>query len=112
MAPRTSDERGYPRLGQAILLLFILLLVDVIGTIILEVAGVRAAMGSGADLALVVLTYIVVIHWVRRRTGRPWREIFPLQPFQPTLLAPLLVMVLGFSITGSEVDNMHGHSER
>ena len=87
-------------------MLFILLVADIIGGIILEAAGVRAAVGSGADLALVVLTYILVIHWVRRRTGQPWSEIFPLQPFQPTLLAPLLVMVLGFSITGSEVDNL------
>src|SRR5512136_1541518 len=99
-----GSERAYPGFDQAILLVCLVLGAGVIGAIVLHVAGVGGATGNGAELALTVLTYLVLLRWAWGRTGRSWRAVFPFQPVRPTLFLPLLLMVVGFSITASEGD--------
>ena len=101
-----SAEQAYPRLGQAILLVAVLLGVSVIEAIFLLVVGGRSARVSGVEFALTVLTDIIVLCWAWRRTGRPWGAVFRFQPVRLALCLPLLLMAVGFSITASEVDNL------
>jgi uncharacterized protein len=101
-----GSERAYPRLGQAILLVGVLLGAEVIEGIILHLAGPGDAVERAAELVLTALTYVLVLWWAWRRTEQSWREVFCFQPVRLTLFLPLLLITVGFSITGSEADNL------
>lgn len=100
------SERAYPRFGQASLLVGVLLSANVLAVVALHVAGFGDTAAGGGEGALIALTSLLVLHWAWRRTGRPRRVVFGWHPVRPILLAPLLLMTVGFSVTLSEVDNL------
>lgn len=101
----------YPRISQAIVLVLLLLVLQVIIGAVMAVAimitglelraGDPAIMGVGNGVSFAIL-----LAWAVRRTGQPLREALPFRWVPPVLLLPLIVLLFGLGILSSEVDNI------
>ena len=98
----------FPSVGQAIGLLLVAL-----GLAIALLQGVewltatlkiRLGVSRGVILGIVQLLALgPVTAWGWARTGRPFREVFPLRPVRLSLLAPVLLVLIGITIVNGEV---------
>lgn len=109
MKKRTPDST-YPRLGQALVVLVMLLVVQTIFFAMVAVVGGAFGLGvsqSALTIGVVnLLAFSAVVYWGWRRTGVSWRSVFPLVGFPVGLLLPIGLVVLGGSVVLSEIDNL------
>ena len=113
--PVTAEEMfgRYPRMSQAVGLVVVgvvvLLFVHVVITVILgltfrgnvppEVNLMGMAAGNTIAIGLVIL-------WSFLGTGLGMKDAFPLKPFDPGLLLPLVICMMGVALVSSELDNL------
>lgn len=104
------SERPYPTFRQAIGLLGLLVLAQIVGSIplflIFEALSINFLENPAGIGALNLLSFGFVLHWGARQAGVPLSELFPLQPVRALLLAPMALSVIGLSAVLSEVDNL------
>lgn len=103
----------YPNITQAIGLLLVavfLMIAAGIGAGI--VLGLLAGMLripvrdlSATTAAVELLAIGLTLLWGFRRTRASFEEVFPLAPFRPGLIAPIVLAVVGCAILLSEADN-------
>ena len=100
-----ETTKHYPRVGQAIVLLLLLLLLQFLGGIALCTA-ISMPPGHPAGIAVVNVLSVgaILIHGIKR-TQAPFRKVCPFSYFRPIILMPLVVVVVGLSIILSEADN-------
>lgn len=99
-----TDAGGqYPSIWQAIGLLALFVLLQLVGAVLLTLVGADlVATVCGVN----VLACLIVLRWGFRKTHRSQREVFPLTSFRLVTLLPLSLAVVGLSIILSEADNV------
>jgi hypothetical protein len=91
---------------QAIGLVLLLLLLEVLFQGVASVAlGVRLP-SPGAQAGVVVVSCVLVLWIALRQRGETPRQAFPLRPVRASLLAAITLTILGGSIVLSEADNL------
>lgn len=100
----------YPNLKQSVWLLVLLFLIQIglmIPVAILRVIIDDPILTSHYMIWLVTLaSFVLVVHYVLRRTGRTWSswaDIIPIKPFSCRLLLPIVVSILGLVIVSLEL---------
>ncbi len=106
--PDTPPARAYPRVGDALVLL---LLVLVVGVAVQGAIRLLARVGldpshPGVQAAGSLIAFAVVIAYGVRRTQAPWREVLPLRPVPLSLIVPMALTILGLGVLLSEADNL------
>jgi membrane protease YdiL (CAAX protease family) len=103
-AGRRSPDHSYPGIGQAIKLLLMLFLLQVLLSI--PIAGLPASLLPAATAIASLSAFAVIIIWGVKRTGSPFREVLPLSSVPLSVFAAMLVTVVGLSVILSELGNM------
>lgn len=106
--PTSSDaaaESAYPRISQAIGLI----IVAVVLTLVFDIPvwiGTRphTEIRSIAGEIVKSLCLGLVIWYGFGRTGRSFRDVFPLQPFRGALVIPIVLMLLGVTLLAAEIN--------
>ena len=98
-----STDADYPRLGQAIILVLVLLAVQiVIGVavgIALFISGLRLLTGDPAVIGICnAVSFAIVLMWACRKAEEPLLHVFALRPFHAAILPPLMVLLIGLGI--------------
>jgi hypothetical protein len=116
-----QDERPYPNLWQSVLLLIVLLVFQlgfsiIYGIIMLVTMMLRdpslrleepAIAGEPIGMGLTLLAaYTLIVLWGWLRAGKPFGRTFPLSAFPYAVLLPLFLVIVGYNIICSEVDNL------
>lgn len=106
-APGAGKERrnpSYPGIGQAVGLLLLLLLLQIL--LAMPVAAFWTTLHPAATAAVSLCSTAIIVAWGVRRTGMPIREVLPLGAVRPSVLPALAVTVVGLSVLLSELGNM------
>jgi len=103
-AGKGRRDPSYPGIGQAVVLLLLLFLLQVLLT--LPVAALWLTAHPAATAAVSLSSTAIVIAWGLRRTGTPIREVLPLGIVRPSVLMALAVTVVGLSVLLSELGNL------
>jgi membrane protease YdiL (CAAX protease family) len=103
-AGKGRRDPSYPGIGQAIKLLLLLFLLQVLLT--LPIAALRPTLHPAATAGVSLCSTAIIIAWGVRRTGASFREVMPLGAVRPSVLAALVVTVVGLSVLLSELGNM------
>ena len=102
---RIDASGQYPSIWQAIGLLALFVLLQVVGAIPLFPLALAADLGT-VVCVVNVAACLAVLWWGFRKTHRSLAEVFPLTPFPIIALLPLSLAVIGANILLSEVDNL------
>ena len=102
---RIDSPGQYPSIWQAIGLLALFVLLQVVGAIPLSLLAFVADMGTAVCVGNVAAC-LAVLWWGFRKTHRSLREVFPLTSFPIVVLLPLSMAVIGANILLSDVDNL------
>lgn len=102
---RIDASGQYPSIWQAIGLLALFLLLQVVGAIPLFPLVFVADMGT-VVCVVNVAACLAVLWWGFRKTHRSLREVFPLTSFRLITLLPLSLAVVGLHVILSEADNV------
>ncbi|HET8678523.1 MAG TPA: CPBP family intramembrane glutamic endopeptidase, partial [bacterium] len=103
-----TQTHRFPSAGQAIVLLLAALalaigLMSGLGWL-MAALQIRIGGSRGTLLGLVQLLALgSAIAWGWARTGLPFREVFPLRPVRLSLLAPILLALVGITLVNGEV---------
>ncbi len=102
---RMDASGQYPSIWQAIGLLALFILFQLLGAIPL------APLALVADMVTVlcvvnVTACVIVLWWGFRKTHRSLREVFPFTSFRIVVLLPLSLAVIGLHVLLSEADNV------
>jgi uncharacterized protein len=110
-----ADVRPFPGPRGAVLLVLLLIGMQVAGGVLLGIVLVvvdhtkmpvgRASLIAAGAVLIQLLSFVPVLGWGVRKTGHPWREVFPMGRFRPAILLPLLAAAGGLMILVSEADN-------
>ncbi len=104
-----EDRSSFPGIWQAIpfliLLLFLLLICGSLAETSLGVLGLEP--NSLATLAIGnIMAFALVIPFALLFTRRPLRETLPFRAVSPEIWAPISLVVIGWNIVASELDNL------
>ncbi len=105
----SAPMRPYPGILAAVGLCLAVVLLQVgLG---LAFGAALPALGLSLPLLGVIgiantLAFALVICWAVWRGGRRWTEALPFRAVRPVLYLPLAVMLIGFGILASELDNL------
>jgi len=87
---------GYPRISQAIGLLVLAGVLRILFDIPVWILTRPHSETRSAAMAIVeMLSMGLVIHWGYRRSASPLRAVFPIKPIRLSLVAPMVLMLLG-----------------
>lgn len=106
-----TQTHRFPSAGQAIALLLAALglaiaLMYVLGWL---TAALQIRLGASRGLVLGLIQLLALgpaIAWGWARTGLPFRDVFPLRPVRLSLLAPILLALMGITLVNGEVARM------
>ena len=107
-------KKQYPGFWQAVgLIILQLFLYILIGFVYVIIEKAFMALGFKQltspllkSSILGTMSFLIVLWFGLYKTNRPFKEVFPLIPFNPLLLLALLVFLIGFSVLQSEFKNM------
>lgn len=104
------SKQAFPTIPQAAILTFALLLMTLV--IFIQIYFIDSTFDTDFsdniffEAFSTLFIFGVIIVYGFKRTGKALSEIFPLRFFNPLILIPLIVTVIGTSILLSEVDNL------
>lgn len=108
--PEPPPEGAYPGLGQALLLMAGVVLLQVVFAELARLAAGATGLPldqSPAGVAVVnLLAFGCVLAWGLRATRASFSAVFPFRGFRLTYLAPMTALILGSGIVFSEIDNL------
>ena len=100
-----AAEKAYPRASQAIGLIVVKMVLSVVFDIpVWIVTPPHSEIRSFAMEIVKSLSAGLVIWFGFGRTGRSFRDVFPLQPFRTALLVPIVLTLLGVIILAAEIN--------
>jgi uncharacterized protein len=103
-AAAVSVKPPYPGIGQAIGLLLLLFLLQVVASSPLAMFGLGYHPLAVGCVSLV--TFAIIVAWGIRKTRASFSEVIPLRAVRVSLLGAMFVAVVGFSVVISEVTNV------
>jgi hypothetical protein len=101
-----ATRNAYPRISQATGLVVVSMILTIVFDIpvwIVTLPDTEENRSFAMEIAR-SLSVGLVIWWGFLRTGRPFRDVFPLKPIRATRLVPLVLMLLGAVILAAEVN--------
>jgi membrane protease YdiL (CAAX protease family) len=100
-----AAENAYPRISQAIGLIVVAMVLTVVFHIPVWI-GTRphTEIRPLAEEIVQSLALGLVIWYGFGRTGRSFRDVFPLQPFRVALLLPIVLILLGVILLAAEIN--------
>lgn len=104
-------EKSYPSIGQAIILAFMLIVLQIVFGIVMAIAsliaGLKVPAGDPFLIGIVnLVAFAIIVLWVLRRGKRTFRDLIALLPFRLVILVPLISLLFGLGIVASEADNI------
>lgn len=100
----------YPGIRQAIWLLVLIVLLQIVLGILVTVIGAIVNVPLIEDPAILGIINLIAIGLVLmlglKKSKEPFKKVFPLSTIQITLLFPMSLTVIGMGILISEVDNL------
>jgi len=105
-----EQDKYYPGIGHAVLLIVAILVLEVMLAIPVSIAGVVLDLRFEEHPVLMALVSLfafgLVLAWGAKRTQKPATEIYPVTPVRGALLVPIVLTVIGLGILLSELDNV------
>jgi len=103
----TATPKHYPDIKQTVVLLFsfwlIALILTIISVFIFPKFKKNDILGA---IAIEIITSLVVLLWGSKKTKKPFRKIFPFYSFNVNIILPIILIIVGFGVILSEIDNI------
>ncbi|MCS6804209.1 MAG: CPBP family intramembrane glutamic endopeptidase [Acidobacteriota bacterium] len=104
-----EPNKCYPNISQSLLLLLLYIGLQLVIAVPVAILSLIFRFPEMHPVVLAVMNVSVMgilIAWGLRKTGAPFREVFPLKRVSWSLFLPIALTVMGMSIVVSEIGNL------